>query len=200
MFSATMLRTGAGFLSGVRFPALAVAILVAAPSSAQAQEIVHRFINPSFGGNPFYSEHLLGIANIHRPNEPEEPAKPVPTEEDLLFQGIQTSLNAQASSQILDVIRNARPGQSGEFQFGNERISFTRSATETRITFVNIETGATRQIIVPVPAGNSSSALAANAAASGARSAEQALGGLGTVPNGPLSGGQQSTLLSPPPL
>jgi curli production assembly/transport component CsgF len=195
MLPAPLLRMRAGLVRGTGISALTLVMLVAASSAAQAQELVHRFINPSFGGNPFYSEHLLGIANIHRPSQPEEPEEPVPTQEELLFQQLQTSLNSQASSQILDTIRNARPGQTGQFVFGDERISFTRSATETRITFVNVKTGATREIVVPVAPGSSSSALAASAP-----SAEQALGGLGTVPNGPLSGGQRSSLLGQPPL
>jgi|GEM_PF-311842 len=195
MLPALKLRMRAHLARGAGLSALAAAMLVAAPSAAQAQELVHRFINPSFGGNPFYSEHLLGTANIHRPKEPKEPAEPLPTEEEALFNELQASLNLQARSQILDTIRNARPGQTGQFEFAGQRISFARSATETRITFVNIETGETRQIVIPVPAGNSSSALAASA-----RSAEQALGSLGAVPNGPLSGGQQSSLLGKPPL
>jgi curli production assembly/transport component CsgF len=173
-------------------------MLTAAPSTAHAQELVHRFINPSFGGNPFYSDHLLGIANIHRPKEPKEPGEPVPTEEELLIRQLQSSLNSQAQSEILAAIRNARPGQSGDFTLGIQRISFTRTTTETRITFLNTETGATRQIVVPVVGGSNS--LNAGTTLTKGQSAEQLLGSLGTVPNGPLSGSQQSSLLAPPPL
>jgi curli production assembly/transport component CsgF len=171
--------------------------IVGTASSApvQAQELVHRFINPSFGGNPFYSEHLRTIAGIHRPSEPQEPAEPVPTEVEQLVIQLQSSLNAQAQSEILDAIRTARPGQSGEFLLGLQRITFNRSTTETRVTFVNTETGETRVVLIPVPRSNAGSLSAGTT-----RSAEQALGGLGTVPNGPLSGSQSSGLLSLPPL
>lgn len=179
--------------------ALALAALAAVPSAAQAQELVHRFINPSFGGNPFYSEHLLGIANIHRPEQPEEEPTPLPTEEETLVNQLRSSLNAQVQSQILDRIRNARPGQSGNFTLGDQQISFTRTATETRVTFVDTKTGETRVIVIPVPGANTGTLGAGTAVAAG-RSPEQALGALGTVPNGPLSGSQASTLLGKPPL
>lgn len=179
--------------------AFALAALAAVPSAAQAQELVHRFINPSFGGNPFYSEHLLGIANIHRPEQPEDEPRPLPTEEETLVNQLRSSLNAQVQSQILDRIRNARPGQSGNFTLGDQQISFTRTATETRVTFVDTKTGETRVIVIPVPGANTGTLGAGTAVAAG-RSPEQALGGLGTVPNGPLSGSQASTLLGKPPL
>jgi curli production assembly/transport component CsgF len=183
---------------GAATAALALVALAGAPSAAQAQELVHRFINPSFGGNPFYSEHLLGIANIHRPEQPEEPATPLPTEEETLANQIKSSLNAQVQSQILDRIRNAQPGQSGNFTLGDQQISFTRTATETRVTFLNTKTGESRVIVVPVAGANTGTLGTGTAMASGA-SAEQALGALGTVPNGPLSGSQSSSLLGTPP-
>ena len=177
-------------------------VLAAAPSAANAQELVHRFINPSFGGNPFYSEHLLGIANIHRPEQAEEPAEPLPTEEEQLVAQLQSSLNSQIQSQLLDRIRNAQPGQSGNFTLGDQQISFTRTATETRVTFLNTKTGETRVIVVPVAGANTGSLGSATALAAGP-SAEQALGALGTYPGGPLVGIQTvtpgSSLLGTPP-
>lgn len=157
-------------------------------SAAHAQEMTHRFINPSFGGNPFYSDHLLGIANIHRPEEPEEPGTPPVTEEELLARQLQARLLSQLSTEILSRIQNAKPGETGEFDFGNQRISFTRTTTETRITFVNTTTGETNTIVLPVRP-SSSSAAGANV------SAEQALGA-NPVP----STGSQGGLLAPPPL
>ncbi len=160
-----------------------------ASGTAQAQEITHRFINPSFGGNPFYSDHLLGIANIHRPEEPEEPGTPPVTEEELLARQLQARLLSQLSTEIQSRIANARPGDTGEFEFGNQRISFTRSATETRVTFVNTTTGESRLVIIPVPGTRASASASANA------SAEQALGAT-SAPSTASQGG----LLAPPPL
>lgn len=150
------------------------------PAAAQAQELTHRFLNPSFGGNPFYSEHLLGIANIHRPAEPEDDEEPQ-TPEELLVSQIRASLTAQQSSGILTRIQNAQPGDTGTFTVGDQQISFARTATQTTVTFTNTRTGETSQLIIPVappspnpfPFSNSATPLSAG------RSAEQALGAVG---------------------
>jgi curli production assembly/transport component CsgF len=173
--------------------ALGLILAIGCAGAANAQELTHRFINPSFGGNPFYSDHLLSIANIHRPAEPEEPAEEPPSEEELIASQIRARLLSGLSGDILDRIESARPGESGDFEFGDQRISFTRTATETRITFVNSRTGETRRIVVPVrPSGFAGTAAAARAPAS----AEQALGAGGASP-APLG---SVGLLSPPPL
>ena len=39
------------------------ALLVATATPALAQDITYQPVDPSFGGNPFNSAHLLGIAN-----------------------------------------------------------------------------------------------------------------------------------------
>lgn len=152
---------------------------------AQAQELTHRFLNPSFGGNPFYSDHLLGIANIHRPDEPEEPGVEPPSEEELIASQIRARLLSGLSGDILDRIEAARPGESGNFEFGDQRISFTRSATETRVTFVNSRTGETRTVVVPVNRQPGSSLTSPGTRAA---SAEQALGAGGASPLGSISG------------
>ncbi|MDP9414419.1 MAG: curli assembly protein CsgF [Pseudomonadota bacterium] len=176
---------------------------VALAGEAQAQELTHRFLNPSFGGNPFYSDHLLSIATIHRPREPERPGAEPPTEEELIASQVRARLLSGLSSDILTRIESAQPGESGDFEFGDQRISFTRTRTETVVTFVNSRTGETRRVVIPVnnQPGSSFGSLGVGAsplAAGSARasSAEQALGALGTLPGSGLASG----LLKPGPL
>jgi curli production assembly/transport component CsgF len=170
------------------------AALVGGASTASAQELVHTFINPSFGGNPFYSDHLRGIAEIHRPDEPEEPDSPTPTPEELLVSQLQAQLRATLSSNILRAIQTAQVGQSGEFLVGNSRINYTRTTLGTRVTFTNLETGDVREIFVP-----SGSTGVASASAS---SAEAALGAPGTSVSLSPSASQSEApgLLNLPPL
>ena len=162
--------------------------------AANAQELTHRFINPSFGGNPFYSDHLLSIANIHRPAEPEEPAEEPPSGEELIASQLRERLASRVSGDILDRIQNAQPGESGTFQLGDQTISFTCTQTETRITFFNGRTGETTNLVVPVT-GTGNSPFSTAAAAS-FPSAEQVLGSSGTL----LSPSSNGGLLSLPPL
>lgn len=180
-------------IRAVRFASLAagpLAIMLFGTVGVSAQELTHRFINPSFGGNPFYSDHLLGIANIHRPKQPEKPGDPPPTEEELIASQIRARLLSQLSGDVLDRIQAAQPGETGQFEFGEQRISFTRTQTETQVTFLNIRTGETQRLTIPVSPGSRrfSGSLGATTP-----SAEQALGALGSLPQG-------GSLLIPPPI
>lgn len=137
--------------SRVRRRTAVLAIAMVAASSAvpaQAQDLVHRFIDPSFGGNPFYSDHLLAIANIDRPKE-KTTATPTPTDEELLAEQLRARLLSQLQGNILDSIQNAKVGDSGTFNFGNQTVSYTRTGTETRITFTNTTTGETNTVVIP---------------------------------------------------
>jgi len=165
---------------------IGLACFGAAP--AAAQELTHRFINPSFGGNPFYSDHLRAIAEIHRPNEPEEPAADPPSEEELLAAQLRAQFLSQLSGDIRTRIQSAQPGETGEFEFGDQRVSFVRTRTETQITFVNNRTGETSRIVIPVTGSDAQSAGRRN----GLASAEQALGSGGSLLP-PLTGGQLGT-------
>jgi curli production assembly/transport component CsgF len=135
----------------------AVALVFMAAPQAGAQELVHTFRNPSFGGNPFYSDHLNTTAGYSRPKQREEVTPPL-TEDDLLAQQIRSRLTSSLTSDIIQRIEAAKPGESGEFVFGNQRITFQRGTTETRVTFANTTTGETREIVIPVrPAGSNPS-------------------------------------------
>ena len=46
--------------------ALGAAFVFACTTSAAAEDLVYTPVNPSFGGNPFNSAHLLGIANAQK--------------------------------------------------------------------------------------------------------------------------------------
>ena len=122
------------------------------PVPASAQEFTQGFINPSFGGNPFYSDHLLGIANIDRPDEPEEAEEPPLTDDELLIRQIRASLTGSVTTDILTRIRTAQPGETDTFVVGDQRVTFARTGSETRVrvTFVNTRTGETTELIVPL--------------------------------------------------
>ena len=192
-------RSRVRLVLGVAIGPLAI---IGGASAAFAQEIVHTFNNPSFGGNPFYSEHLLAIAGIDRPEAPEEPTEPAPTAEELLVAQLRASLTSSLSSNILQTIQTARPGDTGTFVVGAQRISYVRTATETRVTFTNTTTGETSELVIPVRGAPTSTASAASS-----MSAEQALGANGATPvggNGSASAGNipltPGSLLGQPPL
>lgn len=146
---------GAASRRPVAAGAAALALFAVFPvGGAGAQQLKQVFTNPSFGGNPFYSEHLLGIANIHRPAEPQNPPL---TQEELLIRQIQSRLAGQISGEIETRIAQARPGESGEFVLGDQIVRFVRTETQTTVTFLNTRTGESSQLVIPVRAASNSS-------------------------------------------
>ena len=112
---------------------------------ACAQELSFTFRDPSFGGNPFYSTHLLGIAELSRPAQPSTATSP----EDLVASQLRAQLTSSLSANILSTIQAAKPGDSGTFTVGNQQISYARTATQTTVTFTNAKTGETSQLVIP---------------------------------------------------
>jgi curli production assembly/transport component CsgF len=134
---------------------LRVAMAIATPViwfgssvSAAAQDIVYAPVNPSFGGNPFNSAHLLGIANAQ--NDFKDPkASTSGSQADIFSRQLQSRLLSALSSQIVDAIFGENPQQSGTIQFGGQTISFVRGLTEVTLTITDDGTGEITTIVVP---------------------------------------------------
>lgn len=179
------------------FACFGLSFIVMGP--ARAQDFSYTFSNPSFGGNPFNSEHLLAIANIHRPDAP---ADPVPTSEELLVTQLQAQLNSTLSTNIVRAILTAQPGQSGQFTLGDTLVKYVRTEVETRVTFSNSQTGETREIVIPVNPNGSpvGSAQIPLLSAEGVLRASAPISGKSvSQSSAPLDIGA-SGLLPPPPL
>ena len=179
------------FERGVKFlpraaAVLAAAFALAAAPQASAQELTHRFINPSFGGNPFNSDHLRGIAALDRPASPELARTAGLSEQQLLVRQIQSRLLSSLSSGLIEAITGASPGTSGEFIIGDQRITYERTLTEIRLTFFNETTGETTEIVLPVINADPTSTTSSTSLAELAP--ESVLGGLVYSP-GATAGG-----------
>lgn len=132
---------------------IAISLLCLA-SRANASELTYTPINPSFGGNPFYSQHLLGTANANNKFEK-------PRNEGLLRQQdpakefervIQSSLLSRITSQIADQIYGENARDSGRFVIGNTTVDFnktTNGTTSVRIT--DAASGGQTMIEIPTP-------------------------------------------------
>lgn len=167
-----------------------------------AQELVFGFKNPSFGGNPFYSDHLLAIATAQRPERPRDPSDTTElTEAEQFARQIQSRLLSALSSSLVEAITGSAPGTTGEFVVGDQTIFFERSLTTIRLVITNNVTGEATEIIVPVLNFNnpttSATAGVTNASASQAGSliagSGQLIGGASQLGQSPLTGGSLST-------
>lgn len=177
-------------LAGFRaFPSLRNSLSVCAPillwaTPAPAQEISFEFINPSFGGNPFNSAHLIGVATAQRPEREGTDAAGLTSAQQFARQ-IQSRLLSALSLGVVEAITGADPGSSGEFVVGDQRISFERTLTEIRLTIFDDVTGETTEIVVPV-LDFASAAASGQLSGIGATSAESSLLGSTVTGTGAL--------------
>ena len=130
------------------------------PSHAPAQDLVYRPVNPSFGGNPLNSSHLLGVAGAQRTatarNAPISGGLgggstdfPGNSDADLFVRQLQGRLLSALAAQVTDAIFGANPQESGEVTFGTTSITFVRSAESITLVISDFLAGTVTEIVVP---------------------------------------------------
>jgi curli production assembly/transport component CsgF len=125
-----------------------VGLLCTAALPAVAQDITYQPIDPSFGGNPFNSAHLLGIANAQ--NDTKDPkAQSTSSQADIFSRQLQSRLLSALSSQIVDAIFGENPQESGTISFGGQTIDFVRGLTEVTLNITDNGTGEVTTIVIP---------------------------------------------------
>lgn len=140
--------------------------MIALATPVSAQELKFEFRNPSFGGNPFNSDHLLATATAQRPPQKSSGADGTGelTEAQLFARQIQSRLLSALSSSVVEAITGSDPGTSGEFTVGDQKISFERTLSEIRLSIFDNSTGETTDIVVPVLTLNTANAAATSTA------------------------------------
>ena len=129
----------------LRVPIMSIALAGSTPALA---EIVYQPTSPSFGGNPFNSSHLLGIANAQ--NTYTDPkATTSNSNADLFARQLQSRLLSALSSQITDAIFGANPQERGTITFGGQTISFVRSLESVQLAITNNDSGEVTNIEIP---------------------------------------------------
>lgn len=126
-----------------------LALYLSMGSVALAQDVVYQPVNPTFGGNPFNSNHLLGVANAQ--NDYRDPRSTSNSSQaDIFARQLQSRLLSALSSQIIDAIFGENPQESGTISFGGQTITFFRSLDSVTLTITNKDTGEETVIIVPL--------------------------------------------------
>lgn len=124
---------------------------------AAADQLTYRPTNPSFGGNPLYGQHLLGVAGaINKYEDPrtvrEREQRELDRRSGAEFERIiQSSLLSRISSQIADQIYGENAAPSGTFQIGNTKVDFLRQGGQTNVTIIDLLTGGQTVISIPTP-------------------------------------------------
>ncbi len=138
--------------------------LAASMTMAAAGDLVYTPVNPSFGGNPLNSAHLLGLANAQRDataegindgpdpllagaQDPADAARN--TDADLFVRQLQGRLLSALAGQVTEAIFGENPQDSGTVQFGSTTVTFDRTLGAINLTIVDALAGTTTEIIVP---------------------------------------------------
>ncbi|MBR0552545.1 curli assembly protein CsgF [Sphingomonadaceae bacterium LXI357] len=118
-------------------------------SPAVAQDMVYTPVDPSFGGNPFNSSHLLGIANAQNQFKDPNSTSNSNSQADIFARQLQSRLLSALSSQIVDAIFGENPQQHGTISFGGQTIVFDRGIDDVTLTITDDNTGEVTTIVIP---------------------------------------------------
>lgn len=142
----------------LRTAAMAATLLFTG-ASVSAQDLVYRPVNPSFGGNPLNSAHLLGTAGAQRTatasdadmglgRTPGE-AAPGQTDADLFVRQLQGRLLSALAAEVTDAIFGADPQEGGTVTFGTTTVEFQRTIDSIRLVIADNLNGTVTEIVVP---------------------------------------------------
>lgn len=123
------------------------ALTGAAP--AAAQDLTYTPIDPTFGGNPFNSSHLLGIANAQNKFKDPSATGTGQTQAQIFAQQLQSRLLSSLSGQIVNAIFGDNPQQHGTISFGGQTITFDRGLDNVTLNITDDSTGEVTTIVVP---------------------------------------------------
>lgn len=142
--------------------ALSLACLTSVAAPASAVDLIYTPINPSFGGSPLNSGHLLAIAGAQR----EATASDVPSDDndtltpglddrtgndqaDLFVRQLQGRLFSALAGQVTEAIFGENPQNNGTVTFGDTSVTFDRTLDSIRLTIVDSLDGTVTEIVVP---------------------------------------------------
>lgn len=136
------------FTRGVVLACGTTTISLTGATSASASDLTFQFTNPSFGGNPFNSAHLLAIANAqNNETDPNEVDRSDPAQQFL--RTLNSRLLSAVATQITDLIFGDDAQDSGTIRFGDQEVSFVRGVDSVTLTITNFADGSVTEIVVP---------------------------------------------------
>ena len=122
----------------------------AAVPLANAGNLIYTPINPSFGGSPFNSAHLTGLANTQNEHKPSS-SNPLATQSASarFAQQLQSQLYAGLAQKVSEAIFGKNAQNQGTYSFGDQKISFVNDGSQVTLTILNTTTGESTEISVP---------------------------------------------------
>jgi curli production assembly/transport component CsgF len=131
---------------GLLAAALGLGLIGATPASAD--EILHRPLSPSFGGDPMNTTFLLQSAQIQNLMTPKAPKVTPLTPQQQLLESIRTRVYSRLSATVSDAIFGENAKERGTIDLGGESIGYERVGSNIVLSL--IENGKATTITFPV--------------------------------------------------
>jgi len=141
-------------------PSLVVACLCAGTFGALASDLVYTPINPTFGGNPLNSSHLLAVAGAQKTATASDApisssgsgtgsgsGSTTQSQADLFLSQLEGRLLSALAGQVTDAIFGNPPQANGTIVFGDTTIDFSQDAGSIELLIT--QDGTTTTISVP---------------------------------------------------
>lgn len=139
--------------------ALLTIMLSATAQVAIAQDLVYTPINPSFGGSPLNSSHLLSTANAQRTATARDAQTdpilggdgfetPGSSNADLSVRQLEARLLSALASQVTSAIFDGEQ-DNGTVTFGSTTVTFERTLDSLRLVIIDSLDGTVTEIVVP---------------------------------------------------
>jgi len=117
------------------------------PAGAHADDQTFKFVNPSFGGNPFNSSHLLGVANAQNDNERRPAVKETQSEQFVRL--LQSRLLSSLAGQVSDAILGDNAQPTGRIIYGSQTVQWETQTDTIRLTITDSTLGSTTVVEIP---------------------------------------------------
>ena len=127
---------------------------------AVAQDLVYTPINPSFGGSPLNSSHLMATAGAQRTATARDARSdpilgsggfdtPGSSTADLFVRQLEGRLLSALAGQVTEAIFGDNPQDSGLVTFGTTTVEFQRTLDSIRLVIIDSIDGTVTEIVVP---------------------------------------------------
>ncbi len=126
--------------------ACVIAFATCCPASA---DLIYRPVNPSFGGDPFNSNHLQGLAASQKSFEEQSESSSTQSTSERFLNMLESRLYSSLASQVADAIFGEDAQPNGTIVFDDQQISFVNTGTEIRLTVTDFSTGKVTNIVIP---------------------------------------------------
>ncbi len=130
-----------------------IAILAGALSvlfcSEAAADLIYKPINPSFGGDPFNSNHLQGLAASQNQFKQSGSSSTTQSNTERFLSMLELRLYSALASQVADAIFGTNAQPSGTIVFDDQQVTFLNTGTEIDLTVTDFSTGKITNIVIP---------------------------------------------------